>query len=168
MVQRTRLQDAECPVARSLDAIGDWWSLLIVRDAFDGLTRFGEFQRNLGMAKNILAARLRTLVAHGIFQVVPASDGSAYQEYVLTEKGQGLFNLGSYSNPKIDELTLKVQSETDEARRNAMIAEAFKLHAEDFGHIPLHQQALAWAMKKNVEMVHRADNRVDMRMVKVN
>ena len=93
MVKRTSLQGAECPVARSLDAIGDWWSLLIIRDAFDGICRFGEFQRNLGMAKNILAARLRTLVAHGIFQVVPASDGSAYQEYVLTEKGQGLFHL---------------------------------------------------------------------------
>lgn len=93
MVKRTRLEGAECPVARSLDAIGDWWSLLIVRDAFDGIRRFGEFQRNLGMAKNILAARLRTLVNHGIFQVVPASDGSAYQEYVLTEKGKGLFPL---------------------------------------------------------------------------
>lgn len=93
MVKRTRLEGAECPVARSLDAIGDWWSLLIVRDAFDGIRRFGEFQRNLGMAKNILAARLRTLVSHGIFQVVPASDGSAYQEYVLTEKGKGLFPL---------------------------------------------------------------------------
>jgi DNA-binding HxlR family transcriptional regulator len=87
------MEGAECPVARSLDAIGDWWSLLIVRDAFDGLRRFGEFQRNLGMAKNILSARLRTLVAHGIFDLVPASDGSAYQEYVLTEKGQGLFPL---------------------------------------------------------------------------
>ncbi|GID04560.1 transcriptional regulator [Pseudomonas sp. 008] len=93
MVKRTSMQGAECPVARSLDAIGDWWSLLIVRDAFDGLRRFGEFQRNLGMAKNILSARLRTLVAHGIFDLVPASDGSAYQEYVLTEKGQGLFPL---------------------------------------------------------------------------
>ena len=93
MVKRTSLQDAECPVARSLDAIGDWWSLLIVRDAFDGIRRFGEFQRNLGMAKNILATRLRTLVEHGVFEVVPASDGSAYQEYVLTEKGRGLFPL---------------------------------------------------------------------------
>ncbi len=93
MVKRTRLQDAECPVARSLDAIGDWWSLLIVRDAFDGIRRFGEFQRNLGMAKNMLAARLKTLVEHGVLEVMPASDGSAYQEYVLTHKGKGLFPL---------------------------------------------------------------------------
>lgn len=93
MAKRTSMQSAECPVARSLDAIGDWWSLLIVRDAFDGIRRFGEFQRSLGMAKNILSARLRTLVTHGIFDLVPASDGSAYQEYVLTEKGKGLFPL---------------------------------------------------------------------------
>lgn len=82
-----------CGVARPLDAIGDWWSLLIVRDAFDGLKRFGEFQKSLGLAKNILSARLRNLVAHGIMATVPASDGSPYQEYVLTEKGRGLFPL---------------------------------------------------------------------------
>ncbi|MGO4332076.1 winged helix-turn-helix transcriptional regulator [Cupriavidus sp. 2TAF22] len=91
MVRRTSLEGAECPVARSLDVIGDWWSLLIVRDAFDGLRRFGEFQRSLGLAKNILSDRLRTLLAHGILEQVPASDGSAYQEYVLTAKGRGLF-----------------------------------------------------------------------------
>src|SRR5258708_423269 len=91
MVKRTSHRLAKGPVARPLDAIGDWWSLLIVRDAFDGLRRFGEFQKNLGLAKNILSARLRNLVEHGILDTVPASDGSAYQEYVLTEKGRGLF-----------------------------------------------------------------------------
>lgn len=82
-----------CGVARPLDAIGDGWSLLIVRDAFDGLRRFGEFQKNLGLAKNILSSRLRHLVTHGILEMVPAADGSPYQEYVLTEKGLGLFPL---------------------------------------------------------------------------
>ncbi len=91
MVTRTRFDDSECPVARSVDAIGDWWSLLIVRDAFDGSRRFGEFQRSLGVAKNILAARLRTLVAGGVLVSVPASDGSAYREYALTPKGEALF-----------------------------------------------------------------------------
>ncbi|KGD92215.1 transcriptional regulator [Achromobacter sp. RTa] len=91
MVKRTSLEGASCPVARSLDAIGDWWSLLIVRDAFDGLRRFGEFQKSLGVAKNILSDRLRTLAAHGILAAAPASDGSAYQEYVLTNKGRALF-----------------------------------------------------------------------------
>jgi DNA-binding HxlR family transcriptional regulator len=93
MVKRTTQEDSPCGVARPLDAIGDGWSLLIVRDAFDGLRRFGEFQKSLGLAKNILAARLRHLVAHGIMDTMPASDGSAYQEYVLTKKGRGLFPL---------------------------------------------------------------------------
>jgi len=91
MVKRTRLQHAECPIARSLDAIGDWWSLLIIRDAFLGIRRFREFQKNLGCAKNILAVRLRALVDHGILTTAPASDGSAYQEYLLTPKGRGVF-----------------------------------------------------------------------------
>ena len=93
MAKRVSHRDSMCGVARPLDAIGDWWSLLIIRDAFDGLRRFGEFQKSLGLAKNILSARLRNLVAHGIMDTVPASDGSPYQEYVLTQKGQGLFPL---------------------------------------------------------------------------
>jgi DNA-binding HxlR family transcriptional regulator len=89
-MKRKSLEAALCPVARSLDSIGEWWSLLIVRDAFLGKRRFGEFQKSLGLAKNILAARLRKLVACGIFELKPASDGSAYQEYALTEKGRAL------------------------------------------------------------------------------
>lgn len=93
MVKRTSHKEAPCAIARPLDAIGDWWSLLIVRDAFNGLNRFGEFQKSLGLAKNILSTRLRNLVDHGILEMVPASEGSAYQKYVLTEKGKGLFPL---------------------------------------------------------------------------
>lgn len=91
MVQRTSLKQSDCPIARSLDSIGDWWSLLIVRDAILGKRRFGEFQKSLGVAKNILAARLKSLVTDGILETTPASDGSAYQDYVLTKKGCDLF-----------------------------------------------------------------------------
>jgi DNA-binding HxlR family transcriptional regulator len=91
MVRRTSHGDASCPVARPLDVIGDGWSLLIIRDAFDGLRRFGQFQKSLGLAKNILSARLHRLMAYDILEAVPASDGSPYQEYVLTDKGRGLF-----------------------------------------------------------------------------
>jgi DNA-binding HxlR family transcriptional regulator len=65
--------------------------LLIVRDAFLGKNRFGEFQKSLGLAKNILCARLQKLVTHGVMTTGPASDGSAYQEYRLTDKGLGLY-----------------------------------------------------------------------------
>ena len=90
MVRRTSHRNASCAVARTLDVVGDGWSLLIVRDAFAGMSRFGEFQKSLGLAKNILSTRLRDLVRYGVFKVVPSSDGSPYNAYVLTEKGQGL------------------------------------------------------------------------------
>ncbi|MBO1420265.1 helix-turn-helix domain-containing protein [Streptomyces sp. FH025] len=91
MPKRTTHEESACGVARPLDVVGDGWTLLIVRDAFDGLRRFGQFQKNLGLAKNILSARLANLVANGVFELAPAADGSPYQEYVLTEKGRALF-----------------------------------------------------------------------------
>ncbi|HYH65490.1 MAG TPA: helix-turn-helix domain-containing protein [Urbifossiella sp.] len=89
-MRRTRFATDECPVARSVEAVGDWWSLLIVRDAFAGKGRFGEFQTSLGVAKNILTVRLRKLVADGVLELVPASDDSAFKEYALTGRGRGL------------------------------------------------------------------------------
>src|SRR4051794_17783193 len=91
MVKRTSFEHDDCPIARSLDAIGDWWSMLIIREAWFGSRRFGEFQKRLGLAKNILTVRLRTLVDQNILETAPASDGSAYQEYLLTPKGHGVF-----------------------------------------------------------------------------
>lgn len=90
-MKRKGLAKEECPIARSLGAVGDGWSLMIVRDAFLGRRRFGEFQKALGVAKNILTVRLEKLVAEGVMERAPAADGSAYHEYVLTEKGRGLF-----------------------------------------------------------------------------
>jgi DNA-binding HxlR family transcriptional regulator len=89
-VRRTSLEDAICPVARSLDEIGDWWTLLIVRDAFNGAKRFSDFQQSLGLAKNILSARLRTLVSNGILEKRPSTQRNARSEYHLTEKGRRL------------------------------------------------------------------------------
>lgn len=93
MAKRKTLKDDACPVARAVEVVGDLWSLLIVRDAFDGVRRFSAFQKNLGVARNILSDRLHKLVKHGILAVSPASDGTAYGEYVLTAKGQALFPL---------------------------------------------------------------------------
>ncbi len=74
------------------------------------------------------------------------------------EGGRGQFNLGAYSNPRVDELTEKVGSETDMKKRTAMIHEAIKIHQDDVGHIPLHQQALNWGAKKNIQLVQWPDN----------
>ncbi|MFC0202904.1 winged helix-turn-helix transcriptional regulator [Novosphingobium soli] len=77
-------------MARALDVIGDWWSLLIIRDALEGVRRFSAFQSSLGIAKGMLATRLRLLIERGIMTQAPASDGSAYRDYILTPKGQAL------------------------------------------------------------------------------
>ena len=84
--------DQQCPVARTLDLVGDRWVLLIVRDAFDGLTRFSEFQRSLGIAKNILADRLRLLVENGILRRVDTG-ADARAHYRLTPRGEDLFTV---------------------------------------------------------------------------
>jgi len=91
MANTTSLKDEPCPVARGVNLIGDRWSLLIVRDAFDGMRRFGDFQRSLGVARNILSDRLKKLVDADVLEMQDASDGTAYQEYVLTAKGESLF-----------------------------------------------------------------------------
>lgn len=93
MPPRKPLSNEPCPVARTVDLIGDRWSLLIVRDAFDGIRRFGDFQQSLGMARNILTDRLQKLVGAGILTRQDASDGTAYQEYVLTPQGESLFSI---------------------------------------------------------------------------
>jgi peptide/nickel transport system substrate-binding protein len=76
----------------------------------------------------------------------------------VDDKGAGQFNLGAYCNPKVDELTKKIQSETNKTKRDALIKEAFDLHGADIGHLPLHQQSLAWGASKKVELVQLADN----------
>ena len=88
-MKRKSLAQSPCPVARALEAVGDWWSLLIVRDALMGKRRFGEFQQSLGAARNILAVRLKKLVACGILEQVAAGSG-ARREYMLTESGREL------------------------------------------------------------------------------
>jgi DNA-binding HxlR family transcriptional regulator len=89
--QRTTLNDSRCAIARSLDVIGDWWSLLIVREAMYGKTRFGEFQKSLGLAKNILASRLRKLVECGVMVTVDTPGHASHKAYRLSEQGEQLY-----------------------------------------------------------------------------
>ncbi|AWT54327.1 winged helix-turn-helix transcriptional regulator [Mycolicibacterium smegmatis] len=93
MAAHDAFETGECPVGRTVSVIGDRWSLLIIRDVFDGVHRFGALQRSLGVAKNILTDRLRSLTAHGILELRAAADGSAYSEYVLTDRGKELFHI---------------------------------------------------------------------------
>jgi DNA-binding HxlR family transcriptional regulator len=87
MPGKTDLSELNCSLARTLEVVGDWWTLLIVRDAFLGVRRFGDFQSSLGIAKNILAVRLERLVANGILERGGAEKRPVYQ---LTDKGRAL------------------------------------------------------------------------------
>jgi peptide/nickel transport system substrate-binding protein len=82
--------------------------------------------------------------------------------------GDGNYNVGRYSNPQMDALVERIKKETDLVNRNDLIEKALLLSHQDVSHLPLHNQTIPWAMKKNVEMVHRADNRIDWRLVKIN
>lgn len=79
-----------CSVARALEIVGEWWTLLIVREAFFGVTRFSEFERNLGIAKNVLSDRLSKLVACGLMERNDAPGRGNPRDYTLTERGRDL------------------------------------------------------------------------------
>jgi peptide/nickel transport system substrate-binding protein len=83
------------------------------------------------------------------------------------EAGTGLFNVGGYSNKRVDELTRMIQVETDPKKRQAEISEAMKIHKEEFGHIPLHQQTVVWAARDNIDLVQLADDFFPLRYVRV-
>jgi DNA-binding HxlR family transcriptional regulator len=87
-MQHTSFDTMPCPIARGLDRVGEWWSILILRDAFHGKTRFDQFQKSLGIAPNILSRRLRGLVAAGLLEKVRYNDRPPRDEYVLTAIGQ--------------------------------------------------------------------------------
>jgi DNA-binding HxlR family transcriptional regulator len=89
-MQRTSLAQFPCSVARSLDAVGEWWSPLIVRDVYLGLRRFDQIQSNLGISRKVLAARLERLVAAGVLAKRTYSERPPRQEYVLTQAGREL------------------------------------------------------------------------------
>jgi len=87
-MQRKTLSHAECPVARSLERVGEWWNILIMRDALHGLKRFDEFSRSLEIAPNMLTRRLNALVDAGLLERQPYSQRPLRHEYVPTAKGE--------------------------------------------------------------------------------
>jgi DNA-binding HxlR family transcriptional regulator len=101
-MQRKRFDTMACPIARSLEHVGEWWSMLILRDAFAGLTRFDEFERSLGIAPNMLSRRLSALVECGMLEKRRYSERPPRDEYVLTERGRDfrgvLLALMAYGN----------------------------------------------------------------------
>ena len=101
-MQRTSFGEMQCPIARSLERVGEWWSILILRDALYGMTRFDEFQRSLGVAPTILTRRLKALVEAGMLERRPYQARPVRYEYVLTERGRDfrpvILNLIAWGN----------------------------------------------------------------------
>jgi len=90
-MRRTSFAAMPCSVARTLEVVGEWWSLLVLRDAFKGVRRFDDFQRSLGIARNILADRLASLVEHGVLERRLYQERPERFEYRLTQKGLDLY-----------------------------------------------------------------------------
>jgi DNA-binding HxlR family transcriptional regulator len=90
-VERKSFADMNCSVAQCLEVVGEWWSMLILRDVFLGVTRFDEFQRRLGISRNILNQRLNHLVEMGVLTKVPYCEHPVRHDYRLTDKGRDLW-----------------------------------------------------------------------------
>ncbi|OAA27900.1 putative transcriptional regulator [Frankia sp. EI5c] len=90
-MERKSFADMHCSVAQCLEVVGEWWTMLIVRDVFLGVTRFDDFQRRLGISRNILNARLTRLVEAGVLTRQPYQDNPARYDYRLTDKGRDLW-----------------------------------------------------------------------------
>jgi len=90
-MRRTSFAEMNCSVARTLEVVGEWWTMLVIREAFFGTRRFDEIQERLGIARNVLAARLQSLVDHGVFERRRYQEHPERFEYRLTEKGMDLY-----------------------------------------------------------------------------
>jgi len=89
-MKRSSIAHMNCSIARSLEFLGEWWTLMIVRDVFLGLARFDQIRADLGISRNILSDRLATLVEHGILRRTPYREAPVRYEYHLTDKGRDL------------------------------------------------------------------------------
>lgn len=87
-MHKTSFDGMECPIARSLARVGEWWSILILRDALNGATRFEDFRRSLGIAPNMLTRRLNALVEAGLLERRRYQQRPPRDEYLLTERGR--------------------------------------------------------------------------------
>lgn len=90
-MRRKSFEDMNCSVAQTLEVVGEWWSMLIIRDAFLGVTRFDDFQARLGISRNILSERLDHLVDRGVLERQRYQDRPPRYAYVLTDKGRDLW-----------------------------------------------------------------------------
>ncbi|GIK87152.1 MAG: ABC transporter substrate-binding protein [Burkholderiales bacterium] len=159
----------DCPNNRYINdeeiciAITAMWAKVGLKAKLNAMPRATYFQKIQKFDTSVYLLGWATATFDGLYTLQslirsPAADGKG---------ADGNFNLGKYSNAKADALIDQVKTEIDDAKRNQAMRDAQRIHAEDIGHIPLHQQVIPWAMRSNVSVFHRADNRLDGRWVRV-
>jgi len=126
---------------------------------FAKILRKGDFKQGDTSFYMLGWSPAQTYDVHNVFEALIQTPSAA------TKKGA--FNAGGYSNPALDKLADAMEQETDKAKRDDMIRQATKLYVDDYAYIPLHQQALVWAMRKNIDLVQPADNTFPLRFVTV-
>jgi DNA-binding HxlR family transcriptional regulator len=161
-MERRSLSRAQCPIARSLDRVGEWWSILILRDALAGLSRFDQFQKSLDIAPNMLTRRLNSLVECGLLERSRYSDRPPRDEYLLTERGRdfrpvvlALYAWGTkYFAPEGDSIVL-IDTETGD-RADPVLVDASSGRRIDARHVFVPGPAANDRTRKRMEFKARA------------
>lgn len=128
MASKVRPEDRECPLSTALAYVGEWWTLLLLHDLFDGYTRFDQFQANLNVSSSILTSRLKTLLEHGVIERRPYQTNPVRHEYLLTEMGRSLrpivVALAAWGNSRLEpdqRSMILVDAETGEEVEPVMV-----------------------------------------------
>ena len=141
MVSKIRLEDRECPLSTALGYVGEWWTLLILHDCFDGYSRFDQFQENTKISTSILTSRLKTLVANGVLEKRPYQTNPVRHEYVLTDLGRSLrpvvVALAAWGNSRLapaERSMILVDAETGEEAEPVLVDRATgrRVDGDDF------------------------------------
>ncbi|MDN0083146.1 helix-turn-helix domain-containing protein [Crenobacter sp. SG2305] len=158
-MQRKSFGHMQCPIARSLERVGEWWSILILRDAFYGLTRFDEFQKSLDIAPNMLTRRLNALVEAGLLEKHRYCERPPRYEYLLTERGRDfrpvLLALLAWGNRHFapeGESVLLVDNETGERAEPILVDERTGQPIREGRHVIGAGPAAGGAIKRRVAL----------------
>ena len=163
-MNRFRLEDLSCPLSTTVQHVGEWWTLLILHDAFDGFTRFDQFQRNLNISSSMLTTRLKTLVEDGLLERRQYQDKPPRSEYVLTELGRSLrpviIALATWGNERLapaERTMILVDAETGQEVEPVMVDQATGRRIDGPEFVFTSGPAAGPAMKKRYEAVRSRD-----------
>jgi DNA-binding HxlR family transcriptional regulator len=164
---KIRLEDRECPLSTALGYVGEWWTMLILHDCFDGYSRFDQFQDNIGLSSSMLTARLRTLVDQGLLEKRAYQSRPVRYEYLLTEKGHSLrpvlVAMAAWTNSRLDKderSMILVDTETGEEVEPVLVDATSGRRVDDTRH------AFTAGPAAGPEMSARYANRASRRVVR--